>query len=275
MRAFRLIPCCLLMILLACLPVARAQTNDTVEAPPVEEPAPPTDVIDAVDAAIAEVNKQDNGVTINREDLSIDIETKVCLREAEFLEMLACTKDTREHESILVMEAAPSTIHLGLLLLGQEPGEPLNYDLDFDPPKLIPATGPEVQIFIVREIAGQERETPANRWVQDNKTGEMMKDNTWLFAGSAQTEINGKPVYLADVNGSAVSLVNFGDDLLTLPGDLTHENESHGKAWAPRTRAIPEVGTKVTLRLRVEAPKDEPAGDKPEEPSTGPPSNQP
>lgn len=221
------------------------------------QPAGDAQAEDPIGKAIDQINEQDNGITINQEDNYVDVQATVCLRKGEFLEMFACTKDTREHESILVVNAVPSTMHLGLLLLGLEPGKPLSYDRNFDPPKLIPAKGPEVDVFIVLKVDDIEREVPANRWVQDSKTKEMKEGNTWVFAGSQFVEFRDKEVYQADLNGSAISLVNFGDDLLTLPHEMTDANESHDKVWVPRTQAIPKVGTKVVIRLRPK-PADEP-----------------
>ena len=106
--------------------------------------------------------------------------------------------------------------------------------------------------------SSDERFVFYHRWVQDNKTGKMMGDNTWLFAGSAFAEYEGKQIYHADINGSAISLVNFGDDLLTLPNEMTQDNDSHGQVWAPLTASIPEVGTEVLIRLRVEQPEPQP-----------------
>ncbi|MGB0768006.1 MAG: YdjY domain-containing protein [Phycisphaeraceae bacterium] len=247
-----LTPRALAASLILAAPFALAQDN---QAPAEPAPAPQADTEkDPVAYAIKQLNEQDNGVTVNRDDLSLDIDATVVLRKGEFLEMFACTPDTREHESILVTDAMPSIIHLGLLLLGQEPGKPLSYDMNFDPPKLVPAKGPEIEVFIVVEVAGVEREIPANRWVQDNKTQEMMQGNTWLFAGSQFAEFDGKQIYHADLNGSAISLVNFGDDLLTLPNAMTDDNTSHNKVWAPRTKAIPKVGTEVAIRLRAQKP---------------------
>ena len=228
-------------------PAARADAN----APQPEKE------VDPVAEAIKKVNEEDNGITINAEKKYVDVTATVCLRRGDFLEMFACTKDTREHESILVIDSAPSTMHLGLLLLGLEPGKPLSYDMKADPPKLVPAKGPEVAVFIVIKADDVEREVPANRWVQDTKTKEMKKDNIWLFAGSQFAEFQDEQVYLADVNGSAISLVNFGDDLLTLPNKMTDANNSHGKVWAPRTDAIPKVGTKVIIRLKPKAEKQQ------------------
>ncbi|MBX2850277.1 MAG: hypothetical protein KTR15_00860 [Phycisphaeraceae bacterium] len=237
------------LLVLALLAIPGTITRGQAEAKPAED-AGDAKKIDPIAEAIKQVNEQDNGVTINADGRYIDVSATVCLRRGEFLEMFACTKDTREHESILVVDAAPSTMHLGLLLLGLEPGKPLSYDRKFDPPKLVPAKGPEVAVFIVVKADDVEREIPANRWVQDNKTKEMKKGNTWLFAGSQFAEFQDKQVYQADLNGSAISLVNFGDDLLTLPNKLTDANDSHSKVWAPRTDAIPKVGTNVVIRLK-------------------------
>jgi len=237
------------LVVMALFVVPTAVAQEQAQAPPAENPKP-KQAVDPIAQAIKQVNEQDNGITINKEDSYVDVKATVCLRRGDFLEMFACTKDTREHESILVIDAMPSKIHLGLLLLGLEPGKPLSYDMKLDPPKLVLATGPKVGVFIVIKLDDIEREIPANRWVQDNKTKEMMQGNTWLFAGSQFAEFQDKPVYQADLNGSAISLVNFGDDLLTLPNKMTDANDSHSKVWAPRTKAIPKVGTKVTLRLR-------------------------
>ena len=238
----------LVMASLTVLP-AKAQA----QAQQAEGDEKPAHAIDPIAEAIKKVNEEDNGLTINAEKKHLDIKATVCMRRGDFLEMFACTKDTREHESILVTDAVPSTMHLGLLLLGLEPGSPLSYDMKVDPPKLVPAKGPKVDVFIVIKVDDVEREIPANRWVQDNKTKEMKKGNTWLFAGSQFATFQDKQVYQADLNGSAISLVNFGDDLLTLPNKMTDANESHDKVWAPRTEAIPKVGTKVVIRLKPQA----------------------
>lgn len=249
------VACCLFAVLWVPMTYAQDQAEAKSKQP-----------VDPIAEAIKQINDQDNGLTINSEAKHLDIQATVCLRRGEFLEMFACTKDTREHESILVIDAVPSAIHLGLLLLGQEPGKPLSYDMKFDPPKLVPAKGPKVEVFVVLKIDDVEREVPANRWVQDNQTEEMMKSNIWLFAGSQFAEVQGKEVYHADLNGSAISLVNFGDDLLTLPNKLTDANESHSKVWQPRTKVIPKVGTKVLIRLRPKADEQAKDGEKPQAP---------
>ena len=60
------------------------------------------------------------------------------------LEFFCCLKNTSEHEALLRTEAKASHIHLGLLMLGLEPGEPLKYDKVRD--KWIAPHGPPLHI---------------------------------------------------------------------------------------------------------------------------------
>ena len=220
---------------------------------------------DPVGQLIEAINADENGITLDREARTVDIAAKVCLREAEFLEQFACSPDTREHESILVLNAQPSMIHTGMLLLGLEPGSPLTWVEEGDRVRTIAPRGPEVQVFIVTtDDEGEETVVPANTWVKDQKTDEPMVGNTWLFAGSKFVEVNGEEMYVADAYGTAISLVSFGDDLLARAGDLTDQNDSHGKVWGTNTEVIPAVGTEVRVRLVLPAASENPAPAGPE-----------
>ena len=63
------------------------------------------------------------GLTINLEEKSVDVEATVCL-ESGFLELVACTKDSKEHESIISVKAKAAHVHAALLLLGTAKGNP-------------------------------------------------------------------------------------------------------------------------------------------------------
>jgi hypothetical protein len=85
-----------------------------------------------------------------------------------------------------------------------------------------------------------------------------LEGDAWIFAGSTMGENEGERIYYADLNGTVISLVNFGDDLLSR--DTTMTNNDDDATWGPRTRMIPPVGTKVILRLRpVDEPQTRPA----------------
>lgn len=210
------------------------------------------------------------GITVDLEARHVDVAATVVTRDAEWLELLACTAGTREYESILAVNAKPRDIHLALMMLGLKPGAPLRFHRKADGSgfDVKPAHGPAVSITLIYEVGGATKTTPANRWIQNQTTGKVMAGNTWMFTGSRIEEFDGKPVYLADINGSVFSLVNFTDDLLVMKTDMTRDTDE--KTWASRASVIPKVGTPVTVRLtpvndaQPDAPADGPEpGDRP------------
>jgi hypothetical protein len=70
------------------------------------------------------------------------LKTKVVLHEG-VLEMLCCLTQTKEHESILAVDAKAYVIHAGLLSLGAKPGKPVQFDPKFQPP-----TGQAIDVFL-------------------------------------------------------------------------------------------------------------------------------
>lgn len=191
----------------------------------------------------------------------VDIEARVIVRDAKWLELLACTPKSREHESLLTVDARPSHIHLALLMLGLEPGNPLSWKRDGEKTEIIPPRGPRLAVTLRYEKDGKTVEVPANTWIVNQKTHEVFADNIWLFAGSKVVEYEGQTMYLADANGTAIALVNFGDDLLTRDTKMT--NQSDDATWGCNTEQIPTVGTAVTIRIRpVDPPGNAKAGAK-------------
>lgn len=204
---------------------------------------------------------------IDRAKNIVAVDATVIRPSESWLELLACTRGTKEHEALLVVDAAPSHVHLALLMIGLQPGRPMSfkeigvysYDLDARYPFVlkrhwpkfipVPAQGPMIAVTLAHQRDGQTVETPANEWVINQRTGEVMADNLWQFTGSvwASTD-DGRDIYLADVNGSVLSLVHFGDDLLARPTDLTRDTDH--AIWAINESAVPEVGVKVKIRLQ-------------------------
>lgn len=187
----------------------------------------------------------------------IEIDGRIALREG-WLELFACTPNTKEHESIVVVDVKPRLIHFALLTIGAQPGKPLELQRRGDELVPIPASGDRIQIDCVYEADGVTKTVPANQWVFNRATNKVMENNIWVFAGSKLRHFDGHPVYMADLEGAAVSLVNFGSDLLAKPNRFTDSNEDHGEAWVAHTKVLPEVGTPVTLRLRLVEDPDAP-----------------
>lgn len=187
------------------------------------------------------------GVVIDHQERYVDIQAKVVLRDGDWLEQLLCTPGTREHESILTTAARPSHIHLGLIMLGLSPGKPMVGEKIGEELKITPASGPKVAIDLIYTQDGELRTVPANTWIYDKNTDKPMEDNIWLFAGSSFIQAHDQNIYRADANGSVITLVHFGDDLLARQTMLTSHNDN--ARWQAMTRLIPPVGTMVTIRL--------------------------
>lgn len=235
-----------------------AQTKPT--GPPARQPTsgPATRAATKAPAKIPGIRR------IELQKKFIDLEAEVVLREAEWLELFACLPGTREHESILVIRTKPSMIHFALLALGLKPGSPMRWQRQGEEVTVLAPRGARVAVFIVMERDGKVVEIPANEWVRHQTTQKLLPDHIWLFAGSqiSLDSKDGKPVFLADINGTTISLVNFGDDLLARPTELTNRNDD--AAWGAATENIPKVGTKVIVRLKAVAERP-PAGKKSEE----------
>ncbi len=202
------------------------------------------------------------GIEIHPVERTVDVDAEVCLDEGA-LELIACTKDSKEHESIVVIQARPSHIHAALLLLGARNGQPaMRQPLDEAMTRWedIPPKGDPVHISLAWK---QEDGTPVERPLSDflmrseeeeaadeaNKDKQKFPD-TFLFAGSRLGDESETPrKYLAELSGNVISISTFGDELLCLPEIHGHENQA--LAWKIDLTHLPKKHTKVQLRLRV------------------------
>jgi hypothetical protein len=200
------------------------------------------------------------GITINSKERFVDVQAVVCLAEG-YLEVIACAKDSREHESIVMVEAKPSHIHAALLLISARPGNPaMRKPINEEGTRWvdIPPRGQEVKAtLLVPDAKGVATERPINDFVAPTKDesglpevpGEPKKfPDSFLFAGSYTHQEGDAKTYLADVNGNVISISTFGDEVLCLSGH--HGQENHALSWQIKPDSLPEIGTKVTLRLR-------------------------
>ena len=208
------------------------------------------------------------GVAINLQERCVDVKGSVCLRRGP-LELVACTKGTKEHESIVVIEAKPMHIHAALLLLGAKPGSPATRKQLGDQAERwmdVPPRGGPVDVSLV--LKGKEGRmvehpisdfiAPSSRRSDDSASADQearFPTHTFLFAGSVlYGDGPGPRRYLSDESGNVISLATFGDELLCLPA--MHSQDDDALMWQVNATNLPAVGSNVTLRLR---PKSLPA----------------
>jgi hypothetical protein len=216
------------------------------------------------------------GVEINLKERCVDVASTVCLEEG-VLELIACAKDTKEHEAIVRIEAIPKHVHTALLLMGATPGSPAMSKLvDEEETRWIdvpPSGGPVDVLLVFPDKDGKLVERPISDFIiaADQGSGETVANarkerfptHTFLFAGSVlQGEKDGPRQYLADSSGNVISLVTFGDEMLCMSG--FHDDANGQLMWQIDSEHLPPIGTTVTLRLRPQVhPKLAPEGEKP------------
>jgi len=247
-----------------------AEPASGVDATPATKPAPKTKPTSKLEEALGKLKLP--GVKINLKERCVDVDAFICLDEGA-LELIACTKDSKEHESIIAVEAKPKNIHTALLLIGAKPGNPaMQKAANKEKTRWIhvPPRGGPVDVSIVfKNKQGKEVERPISDFLEafdgehyddeqetsEDKKNERFPTDTFLFAGSfLHGKGEGPRTYVADMSGHVISLATFGDELLCLPG--VHAHTAGALAWQIDSTHLPEVGTKVKLRLR---PKTAPA----------------
>ena len=205
------------------------------------------------------------GLVADLENRHVDLDATVCLDNG-MLELIACTRDTKEHESIVAVEARPMHIHTALLLVGLRNGNPaMSRRVDGDPPRwvAVPPRGDAVEVsLVVTGVDGQPVELPIRHFVARADAGDVPPvpgdpeadaeaafPDAFVFAGSqVHTDPQGKRQYLADASGHVISIATFGDEVLCTPAVSSADNES--LVWAVNPEMLPKVGTHVILRLR-------------------------
>ena len=193
----------------------------------------------------------------------------VCLREGQ-LEMFACPRDTKEHESIISVHSNGKDVHTALLAVGARVGHPVKFD-----PKYVPATGTVVDIVLLwRDKKNQKQVMRAQDWVQSIRTKKTLA-YPWVFGGSGfwTDQTTGQRHYYGD-GGDFICVSNFPSAMLDLPVQSSQANSS--LTFVAHTENIPPEGTKVRLVLiprLVKKPAS--AKDKPKKPTTGTPKEKP
>ena len=210
------------------------------------------------------------GLTLNMKERCVDVDAEVCLHDG-LLELIACTEDSKEHESIFVLRAKAMHIHTALLLFNAKPGTPAGQRRfgegggQWIP---VPPAGDAIRLSLVFPGEdGKPAEHPISEFVE--KADQFDFDGTpipnqnkekfpphFLFAGSHLVEDGPGPrKYVADYSGNVISISTFGDELLCLPGIFGHQNG--GLSWQVNAEGLPAIGEKITLRLRP-VPKQSP-----------------
>src|SRR4051812_972825 len=108
-------------------------------------------------------------VWLDKQRKAVVVDGQVCLREGQ-LEMFACPRGTKEHESIVALNCQAQDVHAGLLAAGAKPGRPVSFD-----PEYKPAAGQIVDIYVLwKDEEGNKHQARAQEWIKDIKAQKAM-----------------------------------------------------------------------------------------------------
>lgn len=211
------------------------------------------------------------GVRVDRTRRQVIVDGTVVLTQG-FLEQLACTPSTRVHESLIAVDAAPREVHAALLLAGLEPGEPGRWQEVADGTGAwkvdrVRPTGPRVEVCVRwRAPDGDAREVEILEWVRRVEPsgdpsapasggGGASPPGHFVFAGSRIRQntpsMGAGEHYVADMTGSVVGLVTFGDEVIAYDEVISDRVEVDPAAWVAWSERMPPEGTRIELLIRA------------------------
>jgi hypothetical protein len=188
-----------------------------------------------------------------------------------YLEVLACTPNTREHETFVVSDARPSNIHAAMLLIGLNPGRPGGWKLVDGKLEPVSATGDRVSVRIAyADKDGKEVVADPLDWIVNAKGGGRFVDAEkkiaatagqaapgWVFGGSklVKRKMDGeeREVYDADGAGTIVGLTTFGSEIIGWLRTISPDASVTEPEWVADLEKTPPAGTKVRVRVAKEA----------------------
>lgn len=195
------------------------------------------------------------GIEIDWSQPAVRLEARVVLREGP-LELFACSPQTKEHESILVVSARPWQIFQAMGLIGIESGSPPRYDEALERWK--PASGEPLDLRVEWRDDSRVRNARPEAWMLEKSTGRPPKELRWVFSGStirrdAASELSreaGRDAgrFAADSDGTVACVVDFDSALISLTS--LHSADDTELWLSANPQAIPTIGTRCILTIR-------------------------
>jgi hypothetical protein len=189
----------------------------------------------------------------NKKVVRVGLACEVCLREGP-LEVFLCKKGTKEHESIVRIDADARIIHLALEAAGAKKGTPTQFVRPgTDEAEWKAATGSKVNVTVHYTKDGKAHTHPAQEWIWDTKKKAAIPHG-WVFAGSIEIENpNGGPPFYGANSGDIFSISNFPYSLLEMPVEISKDDAN--LTYEAKTDKIPPLYSKVWVILEPVAGK--------------------
>ncbi len=224
--------------------------------PPPPTPTPPTPTPSAPAVGLREVFplvRVDAAAKVVEFDGIVPLDAHDAETPMVYLELVACTPDTREHESLVMTRADAAHVHAALLLIGLEPGKPGSWTWDGTRVNSVPPTGPELDVRLVtKDAEGKETVATPQSWIVSARDRKRFGENGggWLFAGSMMRVRQGREVYEAQGAGTLIGLTTFGSETIAWREVISPEASIEEPQWIADSAYVPAMGTPVIVRIR-------------------------
>lgn len=174
-----------------------------------------------------------------------------------YLEVLACTPDTREHETIVVTRVQPSLVHAALLAAGFKEGKPGSWEWDDATKKLrsIPPSGDPLRVELVIDSVARDLADFVVRADTNTSLAEVARKspppNSFLFSGSTLRTRQGAQRYEADGAGTLIGLTAFGTETIAWSRMYSPDSAIEEPVWMANPALVPPRGTKAAVRISL------------------------
>lgn len=158
--------------------------------------------------------------------------------EKGVVELLACARGGKTHESILVLDIIPYHLQVSLLLLGLKYRGGVEYQGDPKIPK-----GDSVEVWVTWKGEGAEKTVRGEDLVWNITEKKSMEHTPWIFVGSKMIE--GR--FMAD---QEKSLITTYHDPFTI-FDNPSPDGANDDLYKVNEQIVPAKGTPVTITIKA------------------------
>lgn len=242
-------------ILIGCL-----ASGSPAEPPPAAEPAPQP-AVPAQPFPHIRIDREARTIEL---DGVVPIDAHAKATTKVYLEVIACSPDTKEHEALVLTKAKASHLHAALLLLDLVPGRPGAFEWKGQQLTSTAPDGPALSITLhYTDAAGRPAAARPQDWVLVESTGKHLADadppGRFLFAGSKIDKTDTGERYRADLDGTLIGLTTFGSEAIAWSLVYSPQADVQEPDWLADRERVPPYNTPVTIRIRpADAPEPTP-----------------
>jgi hypothetical protein len=194
-----------------------------------------------------------HGVRLDKKNHRISFDGVVNQHEG-LIEYLLVNDKGKVHESLLSTKVTPHDLHLAMLLIGLKENEKTNASEPL-PPSAIDSTylreapklkGAPVRISVSWTKDGKKQEVPAENWIFNLHTNQLMSPGPWTYNGSLVEEGQ----FLADQELSIVAVITDPTAL----ANNTRDGYDDDQIWQIQDKVVPPIDTPVEISFTLADP---------------------